>query len=64
MQQLSPAHREAMASKMAELGEITSGKRAGRTSEAEIIICDLTGVGAQDTVIAELAWKRLSGQAE
>ena len=34
-----------------ELGEIIAGRR-GRTSEAEITICDLTGTGAQDTAIA------------
>jgi ectoine utilization protein EutC len=37
-----------------ELGEIIAGRR-GRTSEAEITICDLTGTGAQDTAIANHA---------
>jgi len=41
-----------------ELGEITSGQVAGRTSKAEITICDLTGVGVQDTQIARLAYHK------
>jgi ornithine cyclodeaminase/alanine dehydrogenase-like protein (mu-crystallin family) len=32
----------------AELGEITAHQKPGRTSEEEIIVCDLTGVGVQD----------------
>jgi ectoine utilization protein EutC len=39
-----------------ELGEIIAGRR-GRTSDAEITICDLTGTGAQDTAIATHAMK-------
>ena len=39
-----------------ELGDIIEGRR-GRTSEAEITICDLTGTGAQDTAIATHAMK-------
>src|SRR5262249_471027 len=35
-----------------ELGELTSGRRPGRTRDDEITICDLTGVGVQDTAIA------------
>jgi ornithine cyclodeaminase len=38
----------------AELGEITAGLKPGRTSEDEIIVCDLTGVGVQDVVAASL----------
>ncbi len=34
-----------------ELGEITSGRRRGRASDADIVICDLTGMGAQDSAI-------------
>jgi len=41
-----------------ELGEITAGKKAGRRSAAEVTICDLTGTGMQDTVIATLAYQR------
>jgi ornithine cyclodeaminase/alanine dehydrogenase-like protein (mu-crystallin family) len=32
--------------------------RAGRTSDDQITICDLTGVGVQDTAIARLAHAR------
>ncbi|MCV2894180.1 cyclodeaminase [Lentibacter sp. XHP0401] len=35
-----------------ELGDVITGKAAGRQSEADITICDLTGTGAQDTAIA------------
>jgi ornithine cyclodeaminase len=36
----------------AELGEIAAGRKPGRTSEHEITIADLTGVGVQDTAVA------------
>ena len=42
----------------AELGEIVTGARTGRTSDDQITICDLTGTGAQDTAIATLALER------
>src|SRR2546426_217853 len=38
----------------AELGEIAAGLKRGRTSEQEITIADLTGVGVQDAAVAEL----------
>lgn len=41
-----------------ELGQLTSGSRTGRQNEREITICDLTGVGVQDTTIAILAYQR------
>ncbi len=41
-----------------ELGELTSGSAPGRQSEDEITVCDLTGVGVQDTQIALLAYER------
>jgi ornithine cyclodeaminase len=37
----------------AELGDIVVGQTAGRTGD-ELIVCDLTGLGAQDAAIAEL----------
>ena len=43
----------------AELGEVVADLRPGRTGEAQITICDLTGVGFQDTAIAAFAWARL-----
>lgn len=43
----------------AELGEVLVGAKTGREGD-ELIICDLTGVGAQDAAIAEVAWVKLS----
>jgi ornithine cyclodeaminase len=37
-----------------ELGEVLTGRVAGREG-GELIVCDLTGVGAQDAAIAEAA---------
>jgi len=39
----------------AELGEVVAGAKPGRTSDAQITIADLTGVGFQDTAIASRA---------
>lgn len=39
-----------------ELGEVVAGKKRGRTSDTEITIADLTGVGFQDTAIASEAF--------
>ena len=44
----------------AELGEIVAGVKPGRTSDAQITIADLTGVGFQDTAIASRALTLLS----
>lgn len=41
-----------------ELGEITGTVRAGRTSEEQLTICDLTGVGVQDVAAAAAALTR------
>ena len=41
-----------------ELGELTSGRKPGRRSDEEITVCDLTGVGVQDTAIALLAYQK------
>jgi ornithine cyclodeaminase/alanine dehydrogenase-like protein (mu-crystallin family) len=41
-----------------ELGELTSGHGPGRTSDKATTICDLTGVGVQDTAIALLAYRK------
>jgi ornithine cyclodeaminase len=40
------------------LGELTLNQKTGRQSADEITICDLTGVGVQDTQIARLAYQR------
>jgi ornithine cyclodeaminase len=36
-----------------ELGELSAGQKAGRTSDSEITIADLTGVGVQDAAVAD-----------
>ena len=41
-----------------ELGELTSGRKPGRRNNEEITVCDLTGVGVQDTAIALLAYRK------
>lgn len=43
---------------LTEVGEIVAGLKTGRQSENEITVCDLTGVGVQDTAIARLAYLR------
>jgi ornithine cyclodeaminase len=40
------------------LGELTSGRVAGRQRADDISVCALTGVGVQDTAIALLAFGR------
>lgn len=42
----------------AELREIALGDRPGREGE-ELIVCDLTGVGAQDAAMAGAVWRPL-----
>jgi ornithine cyclodeaminase len=44
----------------AELGQVASGEKAGREGD-ELIVCDLTGVGAQDAAMAGAVWKLLEG---
>ncbi|MBO8162150.1 MAG: cyclodeaminase [Brevibacillus sp.] len=48
-----------MADANIELGDITAGKKRGREHEQQITVCDLTGTGVQDTVIALHAYKTL-----
>ena len=43
----------------AELGAIVAGRKPGRTSDRQITIVDLTGVGFQDTAIAAAAFEAL-----
>ncbi len=44
-----------------QLGEVAAGRKPGRARDDEITICDLTGVGFQDTAIAALAWAGMRG---
>lgn len=41
-----------------ELGSVVSGDVPGRTSDSEITVCDLTGVGVQDAAIAGLVVRK------
>lgn len=41
-----------------ELGAITGGRQPGRTRPEQITVCDLTGTGVQDTMIARVAHRR------
>jgi len=43
-----------------ELGEVISGQTAGRTSDTDITIAKLVGIGAQDLVAAEVTLAKLS----
>src|SRR6185436_13253009 len=42
----------------AELGEVITGKKAGRTSEEEIITFDSTGTALQDVAAAAIVYER------
>lgn len=44
--------------RVVELGDIVAGKREGRTSDEQLTVADLTGVGVQDAAIAALALRR------
>ncbi len=46
------------ATPVVELGALAAGKHPGRKSDAEVTVCDLTGVGVQDTAIACFALER------
>ena len=40
------------------LGDVLAGRRQGRANDDQVTICDLTGTGVQDTVIARWVWNR------
>ncbi|HEX6966856.1 MAG TPA: hypothetical protein VF166_13755 [Gemmatimonadaceae bacterium] len=44
-----------------EVGDVLAGRAAGRTSDAQITVCDLTGVAVQDIVIAKHVLARIEG---
>jgi ornithine cyclodeaminase/alanine dehydrogenase len=44
-----------------ELGDIVSGKRAGRSNDQEVIVFDSTGMALQDAAAAVAVWKRATG---
>jgi ornithine cyclodeaminase/alanine dehydrogenase-like protein (mu-crystallin family) len=42
----------------AELGDIVSGRRAGRSSQDEVFVFDSTGVALEDVAAAALVYQR------
>ena len=42
----------------AELGEVAAGLKAGRTSDTQITVADLTGLGVQDTAVANVVMRK------
>ena len=42
----------------AELGEVLTGKKAGRTSTQEITVFDTTGIAVQDAITAKLVYQK------
>jgi ornithine cyclodeaminase len=51
-------------SRVTELGAVIAGKAAGRTTDTQITLADLTGVGFQDTAIAYAAMTWTSSQPQ
>lgn len=49
-------------SRVIELGQLTSKELEGRDNDDQITVCDLTGTGVQDTVIALFAYQELQKQ--
>jgi ornithine cyclodeaminase/alanine dehydrogenase-like protein (mu-crystallin family) len=49
---------------VAELGDVAAGRAPGRTSEDQVTVCDLTGVGVQDVAAAALVLDRAAEDAE
>ncbi len=45
-----------------ELGQVTAGLEPGRRDDSEITVCDLTGLGVQDTAIAVYAFAKASAR--
>ena len=60
--QYAKAARVSVENRVDELGELTAGAKHGRRRDDEITICDLTGVGVQDTAIARLTYARATAQ--
>ena len=42
----------------AEIGEVCNGSKPGRKGD-ELIVVDLTGTGAQDAAIGQVAWEKM-----
>ncbi|MFT4670779.1 MAG: ectoine utilization protein EutC [Pseudohongiellaceae bacterium] len=53
----TPIHNE----KLVEVGQLASGNQTFTRASVDITICDLTGMGVQDTAIASLVMKKYRG---
>ena len=54
-------HAPDQASRAVELGALIAGGARGRTEEAQLTVCDLTGVGVQDVAAANVVMARAAG---
>lgn len=58
LQHAAAAGLDASGMRIVELGDVITGRATGRASAQHITVCDLTGVGVQDTAIASLAYAK------
>jgi len=58
--QHAPEH----ADRAVELGRLCAGEAGGRTGEAQLTVCDLTGVGVQDVAVANAVMAALGERGE
>lgn len=56
--ELQAVSEDSVLHKVVELGNVIKSPRLGRTTEEQITVCDLTGTGMQDTVIANITYAR------
>jgi ornithine cyclodeaminase len=56
-------HAPDQAERSVELGRLVTGSDPGRTSEDQLTVCDLTGVGVQDVAAANVVMARSAGVA-
>jgi len=56
--ELQHAARAGVLPPIVELGDVVLGNKPGRQKDDEITICDLTGVGIQDTAIADFVYQQ------
>jgi ornithine cyclodeaminase len=53
-----------VADRAVELGAICAGTATGRTSQTQLTVCDLTGVGVQDVAAANAALANAGGAGD